>query len=260
MAFLLALLFFAGCESRQDNMKRIIFLHHSTGLNIWKGKTNRYVYRITKKGDVETYLNKYNRRNKTNYFISERNFPAKYPYGWKNYPYDYYNIWVKNAGDKPYMNEPTLELLTKEFDIVIFKHCFPVSIILEDTGKPDINSAEKRVENYMLQYDALKKKMHEFPDNKFIVWTPAIRVRSGLSEDEARRTYDFYRWIMDEWNEIDDNIFIWDFYKYETEGEFYLKDENSVGGGDSHPGREFSAKMSPIFAQFIIDVAEGLIE
>ena len=50
------------------------------------------------------------------YFIEEKIFPKAEPYGWNNYPYDYYNIWVKNAGEQPFMEEPTLEILTKEYD------------------------------------------------------------------------------------------------------------------------------------------------
>jgi len=241
-------------------MKRIIFLHHSTGQSIWIGKTNRYVYKFDKKSDVKSYFAKFNKKQQTDYSIIERNFPAASPYGWKNLPFDYYNIWVKNAGEKPFMGEPTLELLIKEYDIIIFKHCYPVSNIMKDTGKPHIDSEEKRIENYKLQYDALKKKMHEFPDNKFIIWTPAVQVKSHLTEDEAKRTLEFYKWIMEEWNGKGDNIYIWDFYKYETDGELYLKEENSGDVNNSHPGKEFSARLAPIFAKFIIDVAEGVIK
>jgi len=241
-------------------MNKIIFLHHSTGGIIWIGNTNRYFYKFTKRGDVQSYFKKYNRRNKTKYTIIESNFPAKSPYGWQNYPYDYYNIWVKNAGAKPYKNEPTIEMLTKEYNIIIFKHCYPVSKILEDTGTPNINSKEKRIENYKLQYEALKKKMHEFPNNKFIVWTPAVHVKNNLTFEEAQRTNDFYKWIVNEWDEKDDNIYIWDFYKYETEGGLYFKDEYASGIENSHPNKSFAARLAPIFAQYIIDVAEGKIE
>jgi hypothetical protein len=235
-------------------MNKIIFLHHSTGNNIWIGKTNRYLYKITQKGDVQNFFSDYNKKNKTRYEITDRFFPAASPYGWNNYPFDYYNIWVKNAGESPYLEEPTLEILTKEYDVIIFKHCFPVSRIAEDTGKPDINSDEKRVENYKLQYNALKKKMHEFPKTKFIIWTPAVCLKKEISEEEAKRTYQFYKWIIDEWKEKDDNIYLWDFYMYETEGELYLPERNSIRPDNSHPSPEFSARIAPIFCKFIIDV------
>ncbi len=243
-----------NCQSNNKNeMKRIIFLHHSTGNTVWLGKTNRYLYRITHKGDVQKFFYKYNRNHNTNYRVSDLKFPKETPYGWKNYPYDYYNIWVKNAGYSLYMEEPTLELLTKEYDVIIFKHCFPVSMILEDAGAPNIDSDEKRIENYKLQYNALKKKMHEFTNNKFVLWTPAVLMKDRTNEEQAKRTNDFYKWIMNDWDEKGDNIFLWDFYKYETEGGLYLKDEYAAGPGDSHPSMEFASKLTPLFCQYIID-------
>ena len=185
--FLIVLLLMV-CESNQKEMKKVVFLHHSTGNSIWLGSTNKYINNLTQKSDVQNYFRNYNKRNNTNYLITERIFPKEIPYGRKNYPYDYYNIWVKHAGDKPYMDEPTLEILTKEYEVIIFKHCFPVSKILPDTGTPDIDSEKKRIENYKLQYNALKNKIHEFTNNKFIVWTPAVCIKNQITEDEAKRT------------------------------------------------------------------------
>ncbi len=260
ITFILAMFVLFSCNSKPDNMTKIIFLHHSTGGVIWLGGTNPYVNRITKKSDVKTFVKDYNKKHKTKYYITDRHFPAHSPYGWKNNPYDYYNIWIKNAGDQPYMNEPTLEMLTTEYDVIIFKHCYPVSKILEDTGNPDVNSSERRLENYKLQYMALKDKMHQFPDNKFIVWTPAVHVKNNLSPEEAQRTQDFYTWLLDEWDSKDDNIYLWDFYKYETEGGLYLLDKYATSATDSHPNKTFSIRIAPLFAQFILDVVEGHIK
>jgi len=255
LALMIALL--TGCASNSNIMKKVVFLHHSTGEAIWKGKTNRYVYRLTGKGDVQKFFAAYNRKNKTNYEISAVNFPKSSPYGWNNYPFDYYNIWVKNGGPEPFMEESTLEILTKEYDVIIFKHCFPVSRIVADSLAPDINSDVKSIGNYKLQYEALKKKMHEFPDNKFIVWTPAANTKLKSKEEEALRTRDFYNWMINEWDEKGDNIFIWDFYNYETEGGLYLTDSNAHSPDNPHPGVEFSARIAPLFGKFIIDVIES---
>lgn len=257
---LLACIFLFSCQYKPTQMQKIIFLHHSTGQIIWRGKTNKVVNKLFKISEVENYFKKYNRKNKSKYYITERYFPSDQQYGWKNFPYDYYNIWVKNAGIKPYLNEPTLEILTKEYNIIIFKHCFPVSNILEDTGKPDINSEEKRLENYKLQYLALKEKMHEFPDNNFIVWTPAVHIKGNMTQEEAERTHEFYKWIMNEWDEKGDNILIWDFYKYETEDGLYLLDKYARKVNNSHPNKTLAAKTAPLFAQFIINVAEGKLK
>jgi len=255
--FILIISLFAGCKPNQNDMKKIIFLHHSTGKNVWLGGTNKYINKLTGKNDVQDYFDNYNKKNNTNYSISERIFPKASPYGWKNYPFDYYNIWVKNAGNEYYMEEPTLEMLASEYDIIIFKHCYPVSQIIQDKGIPELNSEEKRLENYKLQYEALKNKMHEFQNKKFFIWTPAVHVKNLISEEEALRTRQFYDWIMNEWDEKGDNIFIWDFYKYETEGGLYLLEKYSEGSNNSHPNKSFSSYVSPLFSQFVIDVIES---
>ena len=115
------------------------------------------------------------------------NFPTTSGLPLGQLPYDYYNIWVKNAGDAPYQGEPTLEMLTKQYDVIVWKHCFPVGSILPDTGKPDVDSDEKRLENYKLQYAALKEKMRSFPDTKFIVWTGAAPTRHHDPDEGAAR-------------------------------------------------------------------------
>jgi hypothetical protein len=246
-----------SCSSNQTNMNKIIFLHHSTGSSIWLGNTNKYIYKITQKGDVQKFFTNYNKKNNTNYGISQLIFPKETPYGWNNYPYDYYNIWVKHSGQNPYMEEPTLEILTKKYDVIIFKHCFPFSQIVEDTGNPDINSEVKSVENYKLQYNALKQKIHEFPNNKFILWTPVVCTKNQMTEDQAKRTQQFYKWMLDEWDEKGDNIYIWDYYKYETEGNLYLLDKNASSPDNPHPSIEFATKVAPLFCKFIIDVTES---
>lgn len=260
LLLIFSILLLTACSENKEKMKKVIFLHHSTGYSVWLGKTNNYVYKLTQKGDVQRFIYKYNRKNNTTYQINERFFPKKEPYGWNNYPFDYYNIWVKNAGDISFMEEQTLEILTKEFDVIIFKHCFPVSKIVEDTDSPDIDSPRKSIENYRMQYEALKSKMHEFPASKFIVWTPAVNTEKLMFEEEAVRTRQFRDWVINEWDEKGDNIFVWDFYEYETEGGLYLAGKNAVSPDNPHPNKDFSAKVAPLFGQFIIDVIENRVK
>lgn len=261
LGLILLCLLLVDCKSKQQTeMEKIIFLHHSTGMAIWYGGVNRYIRKLTDKSDVRTYFKRYNKTNKTNYSIERRAFPKGLPYDGSNLPYDYYNIWVKNAGNEAYLEEPTLEMLTKEYGTIIIKHCYPVSKIAEDAGSPDPNSNKRTLENYKTQYQALKEKMHQFPATKFIVWTPAVNVKKNITEPEAQRTFEFYQWMVKEWDEKGDNIYLWDFYQYETQGTLYLKDEYSVSPQDSHPNKVFSGRIAPAFAQYVIDVVEGKIE
>jgi uncharacterized protein YlzI (FlbEa/FlbD family) len=237
--------------------RKMIFLHHSTGNNILKGNVGKLNYKMFKQGDLEKWIKAYNKKNNTAYQFTHRFFPKKEPYGWNNYPYDYYNIWVKNGGQEKYKEEPTLEILTKEYDTIIWKHCFPVSRIKQDSEKTDIDSSEKTLGNYQLQYNALKEKLHQFPDTTFILWTGAALVKDATTEDQAERMRQFVDWVINTWDEKGDNIFLWDFYSLQTEGGLYLKEEYAKGPKDSHPNKEFSGMVAPLMGQRIVDVLEG---
>ena len=222
-------LVFQSCDKKeQEADTKILFLHHSTGNFIWYGKRasvfNRAIGIISKdlkrkvrrEGKVPKYMKKYNQANGTDYLIEHKFFPKEEPYGWKNYPYDYYNIWVKHAGDNPYLEEPTLEILTKEYQVIIFKHCFPVSRINADRDQADIDSDFKSISNYKLQYLALRDKLHEFPETKFILFTGAVHVESNLNRDQAERTKEFFDWVKTDWDLPGDNVFLWDLYGVQT--------------------------------------------
>ncbi len=233
----------AGGREPAPTKARILFLHHSTGECVWSG-------------GVKAWFDAYNAANKTQYEIAEQNFPKSEPYGWNNYPYDYWNIWVRHARGKPYKTEPTLEMLTPKYDAIVFKHCFPVSAIEADTGEADVASEDKRIENYKLQYAALTKKLHEFRKTKFILWTGAALLKAETDEATARRARTFFDWVRSTWDQRGDNIYLWDFYALETEGGLYLK--TAYASGDSHPNEKFSKRVAPLLCQRIVDVIRGV--
>jgi hypothetical protein len=260
----IGVVFMAGCSGNDPRSAagasgpvKIAFLHHSTGEVVWVGSTSKVSSKVFGNSDVKKWIADYNKANKTKYEIGDITFPTGKDYAWANYPYDYYNIWVKNAGDVPYRGEPTLEMLTKKYDVIVWKHCYPVGAILPDTGKADVGSEEKRLENYKLQYLALRDKMRSYPDKQFVVWTGAAQVKGATSPEEARRTREFFDWVKSEWDEPGDNIFLWDFYELETEGGAFMKQEYAKGETDSHPNPDFGARVAPLFAQRVVNVIEG---
>ncbi|MHC1778246.1 MAG: hypothetical protein AB9834_22795 [Lentimicrobium sp.] len=263
-AFATTLFFISGCKNEKkmtppENSYKIGFLHHSTGNVIWTGKPTG-IKKITsifnKYEAVPEWFDGYNKSDGKNYFITEQNFPKAKPYGWSNYPFDYYNIWVKNAGENAYMEEPTLEMLTKEYNMIIFKHCYPVGNIQESADSANPDSDIKTLQNYKLQYLALKEKLRSFPETKFLIWTAAAFVESQTTPEEAERTREFVDWVIHEWDTEGDNIFLWDFYSLETEGGQFLKPDYAVGENDSHPNGAFANKVAPLFCQRIVDVIE----
>lgn len=267
---ILALIAYPSCKKHNLGPEvNIAFLHHSTGAVIWKGGeanllsslagkfSNRLAGLVSPKALLPKLFEEYNKLNQKNYFIRSMVFPKSTPYGWNNYPFDYYNIWVKNAGNKPFMEEPTLEILTEEFDVIILKHCYPVNNIKEDILEPDILSDNKTLANFKLQYLAIREKLLQYPETKFILFTGAARIKSGVTEDEAKRASQFFSWVTEEWDLPNDNIYIWDLYQLQTEGGLYLKEEFAVSETDSHPNDYFAAKAAPLLFQRIIDIIEN---
>jgi hypothetical protein len=269
-ALLIAMVSLNSCKPKEKiSDMNILYLHHSTGGVIWQGEkpsiitsaarkiSTKLAEAVGNKAKLPLLFDTYNKENNKNYLIKEMNFPKASPYGWHNYPYDYYDIWVKHAGNEPYMEEPTLEMLTKEYQVISFKHCYPVSNIQADQDSADINSDYKTLANYKLQYAALRDKLHEFPNTKFILWTGAAQVKSAVTEDEAKRAKEFFTWVTNEWDLPGDNINIWDLYSLETEGGFYFKDEYATAPNDSHPNSGFALRVGQLLFKRIVDVIEN---
>jgi hypothetical protein len=219
----------------------IVFLHHSTGWNIWDG-------------GLGPWMEAYSNQDSKSFTITEREYPTDPPYGWNNYPYDYWNIWVNHAGDQRYLEQETLEIFTEQYQLIVFKHCFHVSEINADTGAPDISSDEKKLENYKLQYEALRAKMWQFPKTRFLLWTAAAHTQGNTDEETAKRTKSFVDWVKNEWDVPGDNIFLFDFYSLETEGGLYLNPSYATASDDSHPSGDFSKTVAPLLGQRIVNV------
>ena len=110
--------------------ERIVFLHHSTGNNVYYD------------GKITGWFSNYNKANRTSFQITERFYPNS-PYPWQNYPYDYWNLWVNGACNSNNANVECISTLTKKYDVIIYKHCFPGSHIEPDRGSPTLNSQIK---------------------------------------------------------------------------------------------------------------------
>ncbi len=264
---LLIIMMFTSCKRNYEHMQvKILFLHHSTGGIIWKGNptiskieqvagkiSDRVTAYSNKKAQLPILFKQYNRKNNTNYVVNDLHFPK----GPTNDPYDYYNIWVRNADTIPFQENPTLEILTREIQVIIFKHCFPISNIQIDMDSADVKSEYKSISNYQLQYNALREKLHQFPTTKFILFTGAALVKSAVTEDEAQRAKEFFSWVIEEWDIPNDNIYLWDLYNLQTRGDLYFNDENAVSSDDSHPNKVFAGEVSPLLFNRIIDVIEN---
>jgi hypothetical protein len=226
---------------------RIAYLHHSTGENIWNG-------------GVPEFIAVHNEAQGTDYRITELAYPdTSGGYPWENYPYDYWNLWVNRTGTSQDRGELNLDQLAADYDVIVFKHCFPVSDIGPDSDSdpPSVTSSARTVAIYTLQYQALKDRMREFGQTRFIVWTGAAETERATNPESAERARTFFAWVRDTWDEPGDNIFVWDFRTLETGGGLYLKPSYASAPDDPHPNAAFSTSAAPRIGRRIVDVIEG---
>jgi hypothetical protein len=239
--------------------QKVIFLHHSTGAGVFD------------EGQVAAWMDNYNAAHQKNYRLTERSYPNT-PYPWENYPYDYWNLWIKSTCNSGDPDIECLSSLCSSYDVIIFKHCFPTAGIGADDPVPNVSSPKKTLANYKLQYRALRNLMDGYPDNKFIVWTLTPLHRLATNEQEATRAHEFSQWVRNEWLQEDGkehpNIYVFDFFGLMAEQNNFPQNgkvnclkydfEKSHTGNDSHPNATANAYAGPVFARFIVDVIENL--
>lgn len=233
---------------------KVLFLAHSTG-------TNLYI-----EGNVSEWIANYNSNNSTDYQINIRDYPDT-PWPWDNYPYDYWKLWVNNSCNNDNPNIECLQSIARNYDLIIFKHCYSGAGIIADSGKPNVDSSTKTLENYKLQYRALRNLFDSMPEKKFMVWTLVPLHRLSTTKESAERAFEFVEWVKSQWL-IEDgkphpNIFIFDFFSLAAE-----MNENPINGqqyclkydyerrhtNDSfHPNLIANETIGPLFAQAVIN-------
>ncbi len=247
----LYLCFLSGLLVAQD----AIFLHHSTGGNVFY------------EGGVEAWITSYNTTNNTNYSITETSYPTD-PWPWANYAYDFWKLWVDGSCNNTNPNIACLDYYTQNYDLIIFKHCFPGAAIGPDEENPSVSSENKTIANYKLQYRALRDKFDAMPATKFMVWTLAPLHRNATNSDDALRALQFVQWVKTDWLTEDGkahpNIFVFDFFGQVAEldpnalqGKPYCLKyayEASHDGDDSHPNTVANQSIGPLFAESVVRV------
>jgi hypothetical protein len=235
---------------------RIAFLHHSTGGNVWKG-------------GVPEFFQGWNAAHGTDYRITDLTYPAStggWPwimrrlvthYPWENYPYDYWNLWVAHTGASRDRKELNLDDIARDYDVIVFKHCYPVSGIEPDDGAPSVSSRKKTLANYRLQYQALRERLAQVPDRKFIVWTGPALTAAATNPEQSQRARAWADWVRSSWDRPGDNVFLWDFYALETRGGLVLPDADATSPTDPHPNPALARRVAPLLGQRIVDVIEG---
>lgn len=232
--------------------QNVIFLHHSTGNNVFK------------EGNVPGLIDSYNKTYGKSLNVTERSYPDD-PWPWSNYPYDYWKLWIDGSCNPDNPRIECIKSLAGKYDMIIFKHCFPGAGIKPNTGKPDITSDVKSLENYKEQYRALRSLFDSYPGTKFMVWTLAPLHRLATTPEDAVRAREFAVWVKKEWLKEDKkahpNIYIFDFFSLVAELKAKPSDgvryclkydyERDHSSSDSHPNLAANQYAGPLFAKAI---------
>lgn len=232
----------AAVPSLPGDGVKALYLHHSTGASIWAGGLQQSVETARSRG--ESFVR-----------IVEWAYP-KAPYAWSNDPYDYWSLWVKHRGGRGWLGQATLEMLARDWDVIVVKHCFTASRMEPDPTGAAAEPARRTPANYRRQLTELKAVMREFGDTTFLVWTPPPLLAAATTPVAAALTEEYAAWLRDVWDEPGDNIHLWDFRAIAAV-EGYLRPEYAAGPGDCHPNAELAGLAAPMFARRLVDVVAG---
>lgn len=225
-----------------DGGVKVLYLHHSTGANIWAG-------------GIPELVTAEHARTGTELRIVDWAYPNA-PYAWSNDPYDYWRLWVRHRGEKGFMGQATLDQLARDWDVIVVKHCFTSSRMEPDPAGAAADPARRTPANYRRQLSELRAVMREFTDTTFLVWTTPPLVAAATTPTAAALTEEHTHWLREEWDEPGDNIHLWDFRAIAA-ADGYLRPEYAAGPTDSHPNAELATLAAPMFVRRLVDVVSG---
>lgn len=236
--------------SAQTNFRSGIFLHHSTGRNIWgpNGSSTSVPDEITKYNADHGYS------GEKECSLDEEWFPDNHGNEW----YDWHQLF-----DSAYTDDDIWPFISSN-RIVVIKSCFPSSKMTgwgdpADTTNPSLKS----VYNYKWHWRHILKIMEKHPENFFIVWTNAPLVAGATNDDQAYWSNVFCTWAKDtlaegldpEYGVFPKNVYIFDFFHKLVGDDYKLKAEYANSSTDSHPNSAATELVAPQFVKEVFDAA-----
>jgi hypothetical protein len=213
---------------------RIIFLHHSCGANlIAQGGVREGLTAL----GYEFYDHGYNEdglvladgtATGTNFDVPDDN----------TNPDGYAAIFAQPLHDPP---DNTFSHLM-QYDMIVFKSCFPVSNIGDDA----------QLEEYESYYISIRERMDQYPDKIFVVVTQPPEIPADSTLDAAARARSFAIWLSsDEYLSGHPNVFVFDFFGLLAGGDNFLKSEYRTDESDAHPNELANRTIGPLFVAFL---------
>ena len=156
------------------------------------------------------------------------------------------------------------------FDITIIKGGIQTCNMVgygspSDTSGPSVNN--KTIQTYKWIWREIVELMETHPDKFFVIMTGSASGDENNTPTGARLAHEFAVWAKDTlangndpvYGTFPENVYIFDYFHYLADNEYYLKDEYESGyqGGvqDDHPNATACDDIAPIFVQEVFDAA-----
>jgi hypothetical protein len=238
----------------QTKFRSGIFLHHSTGDNIWgpNGAATSIPQEISKYNTVHGYSG-------MNSISMDQSW---WPDG-VNSGNNEWECWHRIFENKDLVNSDIRSILTAN-KIVVIKSCFPSSAIDRPGQSSDtLSPTEKTIYNYKWHWRHIVKVMKQHPGNFFAIWTNAPMTAGQTDATAAAFSKKFCKWAKDTlakgldpvMGAFPTNVYVFDYFSKLTNSDGFLLNQYAVSSGDSHPNAAATALIAPQFVNEIFDAA-----
>ncbi|MCX6268853.1 MAG: hypothetical protein NTW16_16125 [Bacteroidetes bacterium] len=226
-----------------------IFLHHSTGGNIWgpNGSSTSVPQEMTVYNTAHGYSGLQGvAMNETWWSPSDNEWVTQHQFFEDPDPYTGIGYYLPDN------------------KVIVIKSCFPSSAISGPGQASDtLNPWLKTVWNYKWHWRHIVKAMASHPDNFFAIWTNAPLEPYSTNSAEAMYSRQFCIWAKDTlatgldpvYGSFPPNVYVFDFFQKLTGPDGMMLSSYAVTPGDSHPNAPATALVAPQFVQEIFDAA-----
>lgn len=230
----LSLVFTSSVLAQDEKPIRIIFLHHSCGHNLIEGGQVREG--LSHLG-YEFFDHGYNGdglRLADGSFSGENfNVPDD-----NTDPDGLARIFSQPLHDPP---DNTFSHLMA-YDVIVFKSCFPVSNIADDT----------QLAAYQAHYLSIRDTTDQYPQKLFVIVTQPPQVPNNTDADETRRAREFADWLgSDAYLGGHANLVTFDFFDLLAGEDNTLQPAYRADEWDAHPNDLANQEIGPVFVDFL---------
>ena len=226
-----------------------IFLHHSTGGNIWgpNGSSTSVPQEIAAYNQLHGYAG--------------NNAVSMNEEWWSPSDNEWYTQHLFFEDPSPITG---IGYYLPDNKIIVVKTCFPASS-MSGAGQPQdtLSPWVKSLYNYKWHWRHIIHTMAQHPDNFFAIWTNAPLEPYSTNASEALLSKQFCQWAKDTlaagldpiYGDFPQNVYVFDFFSKLTGPNGMMLPGYAAGQWDSHPNAAATQLVAPQFVSEIFNAA-----